>query len=223
MTFLILKIFLYLVLAGSIGAAAGWLFRNLQAQKMEERANRAVHDAKSKVPQLESLLRGRDEQVQKYKNEMKENKVMLAEAQHGLRDVEQRHREQERETKHWRQKVEAEKPASLDEFDLHAEASDDQANKLISELSAEISGLKQKLAQLQTSPKVDNTTLIAEFDALALQLKSTERKLTISTRDLTQEQLKVTELERERELQNKSLQVLHQQLDMERSQRAANG
>jgi len=223
MIFLILKIFVYLLLAGSIGAGAGWLFRNLQAQKIEERANRAVHDAKSKVPQLESLLRGRDEQVQKYKNQMKDNKVMLAEAQREFRDVEQRHRELEREAKQWRQKAEAVKPASLDEFDLNAEASDDQANKLISELSAEISSLKQKLAQLQTSPKVDNSTLIAEFDALALQLKSTERKLTISTRDLTHEQVKVTELERERELQNKSLQVLHQQLDMERSQRTANG
>ena len=63
MIFLIAKIFVYLLLAGFVGAAAGWLTRNLQAQRSDENASRAVNDAKSKMPQLESLLRGRDEQV----------------------------------------------------------------------------------------------------------------------------------------------------------------
>jgi IMP dehydrogenase/GMP reductase len=61
--YLIFKMFVYLILAGGIGGPAGWLLRNLQAQQSEEKARRVVTDAKSKVPQLESLLRGRDEQV----------------------------------------------------------------------------------------------------------------------------------------------------------------
>ena len=41
--------------------------------------------------------------------------------------------------------------------------------------------------------------------------------------DLERQVVVVSELERERELQNKSLQVLHQQLELERSNRLANG
>ena len=67
--------FVYLVLAGAIGVAAGWLLRNLQAQQSEEMARRQVHDAKSKMPQLESLLRGRDEQITKLKEEIRERRT----------------------------------------------------------------------------------------------------------------------------------------------------
>ena len=77
MIFLIFNIFIYLLLAGLIGAAAGWLMRNLQAQRGEEEAARAVADAKSKLPQMESMLRSRDEQVAKLKIQFAEAGIEL--------------------------------------------------------------------------------------------------------------------------------------------------
>ena len=72
MIFLIFNIFIYLLLASLIGAAAGWLRRNLQAQRREEEATLAVADARSKLPQMETLSRGRDEQLTKLKSQFAE-------------------------------------------------------------------------------------------------------------------------------------------------------
>ena len=60
-------------------------------------------------------------------------------------------------------------------------------------------------------------------DPVQLQLDTAERRLERAMADLGAAREKAVELERERELQNKSLQVLHQQLELERSRRAAGG
>ena len=61
----------------------------------------------------------------------------------------------------------------------------------------------------------------AELDAARLQIRKLERELAEVKSDLEREKEHSQELENERELQNKSLQVLHQQLELERSRRAA--
>ena len=251
MTFLILKIFAYLVLAALIGAAAGWLFRNLEAQKSEEKANRAAHDAKSKVPQLESLLRGRDEQISKFKGQVDEAKALLTEREQTLRQVEQQLRDSEREAKRWQQSAEAKGPnQNLDNLDFEqdfdaadvAEA-EGNADELISELSREIAELKaaqatalDDLARAQSELSTAQAERArAQEDLLAAQdtassaegnapLGGAEAQLRDQVQtlrnQLDRETAKVVELERERELQNKSLKVLHQQLELERHKAA---
>ena len=236
MIFLIGKIFIYMFLAMFIGIAAGWLLRNLQAQRNEESAARAMHDAKSKLPQIESLLRGRDEQITKLKEHLQEAKTSFAEHDQDLRTVQQKLREQERLAKRWQQSAEAKSAGANDLVDLDAAAVDSsdnnalvdevdegETNVLIAELSSEISRLKGELEQAQSHPSDDETLLSVEVESLRAQLERAESKLAIATTDLTDEQNKVGELERERELQNKSLQVLHQQLELERTRRVANG
>lgn len=231
MIFLIAKIFIYLLLAVIVGGVAGWLFRNLNAQRAEESANRAVNDAKSKVPQLESLLRGRDEQVTKLKDQLQEYKAQLSEQDQALRDNEQQLREQTRQANRWQQSAEAarsgtEAGESID-FDIAGNDTGD-SNELIAELSKEISRLKTRLEQASkqavSAGRVgDEVLLQVEVETLRGQLATAESNLKIATADLLHEQNKVTDLERERELQNKSLQVLHQQLDLERTRRVAAG
>ena len=87
MIFLIAKMFIYLLLAAGIGFAAGWLLRNLQAQQSEEKAQRAVHDVKSKLPQLESLLRGRDDQIVRLQAEIRERRQEHKETAQALSKV----------------------------------------------------------------------------------------------------------------------------------------
>ncbi len=230
MIFLITKIFVYLLLAGGVGAAAGWLFRNLQAQRNEENALRAAHDAKSKLPQLESLLRGRDEQLTKLKEIVAEKQAELGEQAKTLRELEQNLRKQEGETRRWQRSAEAREVLTTDDFEGVENQGD--ANNLTSELSAEIARLKGELEQskksagiLRQSAPQDNgaAQVELELDKLRTQISALERELSVASADLVSEQHKVTELERERELQNKSLQVLHQQLELERTRRVANG
>jgi len=230
MMFLIGKIFIYLLLAGGIGGAAGWLARNLQAQRTEENAQRSVTDVKAKLPQLESLLRGRDEQIQKLKAEIADRKAAASELEQELRAGEQTLREQQRVSARLQQTVDARQSKSLTDFDLSADGEQDtdttDTDNLIAELSAEIARLKAQLAEpapLQATTDADETLLQIETEALRNKLVSTEGKLNAIHADLLQEQNKVSELERERELQNKSLQVLHQQLELERTRRVASG
>ncbi|MEE4283076.1 MAG: hypothetical protein V2I41_14115 [Pseudomonadales bacterium] len=229
MMFLIGKMFIYLLLAGGIGGAAGWLMRNLQAQRTEENAQRSVTDVKAKLPQLESLLRGRDEQIQKLKAEIADRKTAASEMEQELRAGEQALREQQRISARLQQTVDARKSKSLTDFDMSGDVEQDtdttDTDNLIAELSAEIARLKAELAQPAPAPAADadETLLQIEAEALRNKLVSTEGKLSAIQADLMQEQNKVSELERERELQNKSLQVLHQQLELERTRRVASG
>lgn len=236
MMFLISKIFAYLVMAGAIGGAAGWLLRNLQAQRTEENALRSVTDAKSKLPQLESLLRGRDEQIQKLKAEIADRKTQSSELEQQIRSGEQSLREQQRLTERLQQTVDARKSKEMRDFDLDGESNGElggegladstDTDNLIAELSAEIARLKELLAQpapVALQDRGEETVLQIELEALREKLTSAQGKLHNTHADLVQEQSKVSELERERELQNKSLQVLHQQLELERTRRTANG
>ncbi len=157
MIFLIGKIFVYLVLAGAIGGAAGWLLRNLQAQRTEENALRSVTDAKSKLPQLESLLRGRDEQIQKLKAEIADRKTQSSELEQQIRSGEQALREQQRLAERLQHTVDARKSKEMSDFDLDGETDGEavgdstDTDNLIAELSAEISRLKEQLAQPASS------------------------------------------------------------------------
>jgi DNA repair exonuclease SbcCD ATPase subunit len=230
MIFLILKIFVYLIVAAGIGGAAGWLMRNLQAQKSEEEATRAMNEAKAKLPQIESLLRGRDDQLRKAKDELSEAKATLNGHVNELKANEQKLREQEREIKRLEQSAQAHRSADLGDMDVDAEGGSD-TDDLIAELSQEIARLKSELETRDhdsatpdgegvDEPREESLARV-ELEALQTQLVSLERSLERAQSDLRSEQDKVGELERERELQNKSIQVLHQQLEMERSRRAS--
>ena len=226
MTFLIVKILAYLVTAGVIGFAAGWLFRNLQGQKIEEQAQRSVHDAKSKVPQLESLLRGRDDQIKKLKEEAKDYRASLKVKDQAVADKERELMEQKRETNKYKQSQEAKKAFSLDGDD------EDDTSDLIAELSREITSLKAELKVAEATdatiasssePQLDSAVFETEITALRDETIRLKDALQEASANLEREQSAVAELERERELQNKSLKVLHQQLELERSRKAANG
>jgi hypothetical protein len=225
--YLIFKMFVYLILAGGIGGAAGWLLRNLQAQQSEEKARRAVTDAKSKVPQVESLLRGRDEQVTKLKEEVRERRIENKALAEEIKAGEKKANELQREANRWRQSAETKKEFSID--DRSDEESEHGADELIAELSGEITLLKEQLAEGEHAAPHSQAyqeryeLVSAELDASRLQTSQMEKAMDTAQTDLKRNQQTLSVLERERELQNKSLKVLHQQLDLERSNQLASG
>ncbi len=84
MTFLILKIAAYLTAALMLGIAAGWVSRHVTAQREEETNSRALNDNRAKVPQLESLIRVRDDEIQRIKQAQQSQEETVAQANQEL-------------------------------------------------------------------------------------------------------------------------------------------
>ncbi len=64
MIFLIGKMFVYLLVAMGLGAAAGWLWRHQQAAAREAEMERQLMDTRSRFPQVETALRTREQQIE---------------------------------------------------------------------------------------------------------------------------------------------------------------
>ncbi len=254
MMFLILKIFVYLVIALLLGGAAGFLLRQLKAQSEAEELQRNLQDAKSKIPQLESLLRARDERIR----QLSKSAEAHSEATKGSRVQDEEHarqlREKDMELQRLRSRVtaleqeqsgglidgamlvpaEPSTPQAAAEPAQHAAAestpptsaadagTDEQAAEtddvLIVGLHQEIERLKEELASAAIALEVaqDKGALEQELRELRARLRQKAEDYERLQGQLEHEQRKVAELERERELQNKSLKVLHQQLEMAR-------
>ena len=99
MIYLILKMFLYLILAMAAGGGAGWLLRNIAAIKREEELSRALTDAKARVPQFEAQLRSREDQGKRSRDEMATKERVIAELMEEIKSKEEALREKDRELK----------------------------------------------------------------------------------------------------------------------------
>lgn len=232
MTFLILKIFLYLMLAGAIGFGAGWLLRNVQSQRSEARSRLEAQAATSKVPQLESLLKSQDDQIksleevlQTHRREIHAKDAALDEKARALKEKQlelKRHVENSPGTQDLAfNKTDSVALDAVQRVDLDA---DDEANLLITELSREIVSLKAERKGLQEAghEQAQVEVVSTESDALQCRIADLSQALDIAQEDLERERAAVTALESERALQNRSLKLLHQQLQHERSSRVVN-
>ncbi|MEM7101055.1 MAG: hypothetical protein AAF541_22535 [Pseudomonadota bacterium] len=217
MIFLLMKMFFYIVVAAGIGGAAGWFLRNLQAQQTDEAAHRSVNDAKSKLPQLESLLRGRDEQIEKLKSKLDQYKEARQLAQNEVESLKKQLRKGEQELRRSQEALQALKFAEenrLSDDDFCAEPMDAEVRQ-----SPAGEQNDQEFQQLQSRCTTLETALKRTKQECAEEVKTLEQQLLRKSEALDYEQEKVAELTREQRLHNKSLQVLHQQLEQARNQR----
>jgi hypothetical protein len=229
--------FLYLLIALGAGGGAGWLLRNQAAAKREDDMQRTVNETKARLPQFESLMRGRDDQIKKLKYEIEAKQKELSAIHQSLRDAESDAREKGRELKtvqHRNQALETQ-PEAADDSALMGGApigqlGDDGTSEMVEEyrreterLKAELKTAKLEVLQLDAMQGVSGSDANpAEVQALEARLKEQKQACDQAVKALDNERGKVAELERQRELQNKSLEVLHQQLEIER-ERSASG
>jgi chromosome segregation ATPase len=263
--YLILKMLAYLLLAMLAGGGAGWLLRHLAAGKQEEDMQRTLADARARVPQFESLIRSRDEQINRLREDLKEKDVRINALVDDVRQAEKALKDKTREANALKQKNHALEVRNAGEIEDGAviaaegvgsdsESSKDEAGKLkveVKRLERELSDARAQVADAleeAASAEAEVVTLKAELERsgsavadfssdtpenraldevreLELRLKQKAEEFDRLSKVLVSEQRRVVELERERELQNKSLQVLHQQLELERErgQRVAAG
>lgn len=271
MIYLILKMFIYLLLALCAGTGAGWVLRHITAAKQEEEMQRTLADARARVPQFESLIRTRDEQIDRLKEELKDKDVRINGLADDVREAELAFKDKDRELKQFSTQDEMvddlpDEPVAateiLDTGEVLAEVlTDDDAVSMDNVLSAtqeavdspladkvvqleaelrearaqaadamaeaasteaEVITLKAELARAGATGPADNAAEVADLEARLMQKTTEYERL---AREFEVEQRRVAELERERKLQNKSLQVLHQQLELEkeRGQRVVGG
>ena len=245
MIYLIVKIFGYLLVALLAGFASGWLFRNLVAVKKDEEQQSSLNDARSKLPQFESLLRGRDTQVNALKDDLEKKEQNICDLMDAAREKEQALLKKTRELKRLTKQGLPDDDSILEDADLEtrsAEMPSIDEGEVAQARGAQTEALKIQLADLEKElEQAVQARLQAEAGALANttdadrdsnQVRELEARLRQQARDferlsksVEQERRKVVELERERELQHRSLQVLHQQLELERDrvERRSNG
>ncbi len=217
MSFLIIKIFVYLVLASVIGFGAGWLYRNWQSRRTTAHSQRVMYDAKAKVLELESLLQGRDDQFRKLKFQIKQRREELQVKEQELGEKEREILEQRRQLYHF---VHAQGAAALLAVTGERE---DEVSDPIAELLREIATLKTELEATgnrptsEVQPTMGAEALETEVLALREQTARLDTGLKEASADLVRQRENVSSLEHERELQNKLLKVLHQQLQLARA------
>ncbi len=229
MTFLIIKIAVYLVVALALGVGAGWVTRHVAAQRESDAVNRQLNDNRAKVPQLESLIRVRDDEIKRIKLLQDEQQAETQQAKEAMLEQQQAMRAKEVEIARLKAQVNNAQSLSdaLEDDDFLAPgdkpaapiAADPGQQELVAQLNARIETLELELAdaRFQLDAAEADSGLRVEMDELTNRLRQKAQDFERLTRQMDGEKRKVAELERERELQNKSLQVLHQQLEMERT------
>lgn len=90
-------------------------------------------------------------------------------------------------------------------------------------MKAELASGERAVPNTQADYQDRYDLLLAELDASRLQSSQMEKAMATAQTDLERNQQTLPVLQRERELQNKSLKVLHQQLDLVRSNQLASG
>lgn len=259
MTFLILKIAAYLTVALVLGIAAGWVSRHVTAQRETETTSRALNDNRAKVPQLESLIRVRDDEIQRIKQAQQGQEESVTQATKELQAQVSLVRDKEVEVARLKAQLDSLQSMNIDAADdmsVMIPAEDAASTPIVDgelvsadELSAE--PVSNDVLDFESAAAEPSTAHLEQIAFLEARIKVLERELTEANfaadtaqadngirdemeeltkrlrqkaqdfdrlnRQMEGEKRKVAELERERELQNKSLQVLHQQLEMERN------
>lgn len=205
MLYLMLRIALYLIAGTAMGAAAGYLFRHVQAKRVEESLTSALTDTKAKLPQQDTLLRTRDEMIAELKAAIDERKEAEKESDQQRQELEKQIKQLTAELRRAEAQKAATTPLSLDELD----------DDLSVNSTAETSALREKIKVLEA--KLASAGSDGEIDSVRRQLEQRDLDYQSLAKLLEHKDKTIADLERERELQQRSLQVLHQQLENERT------
>ncbi|MCR9277849.1 MAG: hypothetical protein NXH85_07715 [Pseudomonadaceae bacterium] len=206
MLYLILKIIAYLITATGLGLAAGYFARHAQAKKEEEALTTALNETKARLPQQDTLLRTRDEklaqqaeQISEFKSEAKQAKQKIAGLERSLAQAETALKA-----------AEARKAATV----TNVLPGLDEAETTVSH-DEDVVALKSEIASLQA--EIQKLAGGDSADAIKRQLAQRELDFQSLAKVLDEREQTIAQLERERDLQQRSLQVLHQQLENERA------
>ena len=221
MIYLVMKMFIYLAVAVGTGFGAGWLTRNLDAKNKEEELQRTLTETKARLPQFETLMRSRDEQLKTLRAEVKDKDARIGELYAQVGNQAQTLKQTNRQLNNAQHQLAA----------IGEDAGVSESESAPSELDTELSEVDMTPGQtdgggdVAAASSAMEEVLRTEVHELESRLRQTAGEHDRLNKALEHEKRKVAELQRERELQNRSLQVLHQQLELaeENGKHAASG
>lgn len=203
MSFLVTKLFAYLAVALAAGMASGWMLRARRKAAVRTEAPEMVELA-GRIDLLEGTLEQRNQELAAAEERLAQQcddsplQDELNARNHRISQLEEQVRE-----------------LSVEMAD-HVASGVEETDSLITALHSEIARLRDELAKHETGPGRSADDLNRSVKELEARLVRKAGELDRLEQALSREERKVRELERERELQNKSLHVLHQQLELER-------
>jgi len=214
MIFLIVEILGFLLLALLAGVAAGWLLRDLVSSKREESAQRAMVETRARVPQLEAQVRAREQQLGTVQEQLAQRDEQIQSLQDVVKEKEAELRAKVRELKA------SNRDSATLAFEEDAASGGSPAEAPLAQ-SERLRGLETEAAELRRALAEAQAELAARPGADAAgadpgALTAAQAELEALQGVLERERRRVAELERERELQNQSLKLLHQQLELGR-------
>lgn len=214
MTFLIGKMFVYLLIAFGAGGAAGWLWRNRDAAAREEGLQMELGEARGRVTQLEAQVQNREDRLRQAAVEKDDRRKEARGAEREATDAVE-------ELSRVRRKLEQalEREDTLRQTVSLQQAMDGDEAVLDGEVAEHERALEQRMGELETQLERAGSALAkreAQLQQQGAQAAALQKDQALLKNSLEEAQRHVSSLERERDLQNKSLKVLHQQLALER-------
>lgn len=206
MLYLVLKIIAYLIAATGLGLGAGYFARHAQAKKEEETLTNALNETKARLPQQDTLLRTRDDKIAQQVEQINEFKAEAKQTKHRVAELERSLSQAETALK----AAEARKAATVTNVLPGLDEPEPAANH-----DEDVIALKSEIASLQA--EIQKLAGGDSADAVKRQLAQRELDFQSLAKVLDEREQTIAQLERERDLQQRSLQVLHQQLENERA------
>jgi chromosome segregation ATPase len=105
MIYLIFKMFVYLLVSTGAGFAAGWLLNQLRSDRAVASAQEASNSSRTVVPQLESTIRAREQEIDQARARLKECETSLADIEGELKETRKDLRAQIRESENLKAQV----------------------------------------------------------------------------------------------------------------------
>jgi chromosome segregation ATPase len=191
--YLIVKMSVYLLGALALGAAGGWLWRNVQAAAREQTLERQLLDARGRLPPLESMLRTCEERLGGLRGELRSRDETLSLRNREIEGLEQ---------------VVAELRQQLADADRRVAAAMDARTPAAPE-AARVDGAAGGAIVAEQ---------VARIESLESALRGANGELERARAELAEERRVMASLKRERELQHAALQALEQRLEMMRDE-----
>jgi chromosome segregation ATPase len=220
-TYLLTQIAAYLFAALVVGFLTGWLMRRASANSDHAAMHRQLVDIKSRIPQLETAVRHREQQIVRLKEELEATAAKFDSMAHNLQERERTIGDRDRTLSLLRSEIALLKQSAPSDPDYDLPVRDDrkvqELEERLRERDVQIADFARRLADSVARPAgaLPHDT-VKRLRELEEEAATRAKDLRVATDALGDRDKRIVELDRERERQDKWMGVLTEQLETSR-------
>jgi len=221
MTYLATQIAAYLFAALVVGFMTGWLMRRASANSDHASMHRQLVDIKSRIPQLETAVRHREQQIVRLKEELDATAGKFDSMTHNLQERERTIGDRDRTLSLLRSEIAVLKQSAPTDPDYDLPVRDDrkvqELEERLRDRDAQITDFARRLADSVARP-IGSTPpeTVKRLRELEEEAATRAKDLRVATDTLGDRDKRILDLDRERERQDKWMGVLTEQLETSR-------